>query len=717
MKTSTRGIRLIGASLYVRDAVELISSMRFAITLLSVISVASIIGTVIKQGEPYNNYVNQFGPFWADVFERLNLYTVYSAWWFLLILAFLVVSTSLCISRNAPRIVADWRAFKENLREQSLQAFSLRSQANLAGAVSTQAERMASALRQRGYRVKAQARATTAGEGVMLAARAGRSNKLGYLAAHSSIVLIALGGLADGDLIVRAQMAWQNKTPFTGGGLIAEVPEQHRLGPSNPTFRANLLVPEGSTAGTAILGQPEGVVLQDLPFGVELKKFVVEYYPTGMPRLFASDIVIHDPQRGTQTPARVEVNHPVTYDGIQIFQSSFDDGGSKLQLAAVPLLSDRGGFEIDGTVGGSTPLRRGEQTLSAEWTGLRVINVENVAAAQTTAATDVRAVNLGQTLKRHLGAGNKAPEGQDLRNVGPSFSYKLRDGAGQAIEFNNYMLPVSMEGQRVYLLGVRETTAESFRYLRVPVDGNDSMDDWLRLRRALADPAQRARAVRDYVRQASAGDDSTAVRAALATSAARALDLFAGDDPLLRQAPPAGQRIDGVAMVPGGLSGVSYFLDQQVPPSERERAGDVLMRMLNGSLFALLQNARAADGLTPLVDDQRTRDFMAQSVLALSDAFFYPSPLIFTLNNFDHIQASVFQVARAPGRTIVYIGCALLILGVFLMIYVRERRLWVWLKPSGQGVEARMAMAPHRAGLASNAEFAKLHQLLQQDSV
>jgi cytochrome c biogenesis protein len=223
------------------------------------------------------------------------------------------------------------------------------------------------------------------------------------LAAHSSIVLIALGGLADGDLIVRAQMAWQNKTPFTGGGLIAEVPEQHRLGPSNPTFRANLLVPEGSTAGTAILSQPEGVVLQDLPFGVELKNFVVEYYPTGMPRLFASDIVIHDPQRGTQTPARVEVNHPVTYDGIQIFQSSFDDGGSKLQLAAVPLLSDRGGFEIDGTVGGSTPLRRGEQTLSAEWTGLRVINVENVAAAQTTAATDVRSTATTASNDKHVG--------------------------------------------------------------------------------------------------------------------------------------------------------------------------------------------------------------------------------------------------------------------------------------------------------------------------
>jgi len=719
MKTSTRGLRLPTASPLLRDAVELVSSMRFAISLLSIISVASVIGTVIKQAEPYNNYVNQFGPFWADVFQRLDLYTVYSAWWFLLILAFLVVSTSLCISRNAPRIVADWRAFKENLREQSLQAFSLRSQAELPGAVEPQVARMAQALRQRGYRVKTQTRPTPHGQGVMLAARAGRGNKLGYLAAHASIVLIALGGLADGDLIVRAQMALQGKTPFTGGGLIAEVPEQHRLGPSNPTFRANLLVPEGATAGTAILNQPEGVVLQDLPFGVELKKFIVEYYPTGMPRLFASDIVIHDPALGTQTTARVEVNHPVTYNGIQIFQSSFDDGGSKLNLAAVPLLSAGGGFEVKGTVGGSTPLRRGDQTLNVEWTGLRVINVENVAAAAAPAgaATDVRAVNLGQTLKRHLGAGNKAPEGQELRNVGPSFSYKLRDSAGQAIEFNNYMLPVSMQGQRVYLLGVRESTADTFRYLRVPVDGNDSMDDWLRLRRGLGDGAQRARAVSDYVQQASARDTSPAVRAALATSAARALNLFAGDDPLLRQAPPAGQRIDGVAMVPGGLSGVSYFLDEQVPPSERERAGDVLMRMLNGSLFALLQNARAADGLAPLPDDARTRAFMAQAVLALSDAFFYPSPLVFKLENFDHIQASVFQVARAPGRSVVYLGCALLILGVFLMIYVRERRLWVWFKPGAHGVDARMAMAPHRPGLASDAEFAKLHQLLQQGSV
>jgi cytochrome c biogenesis protein len=70
---------------------ELLASMRFAISLLTVICIASVIGTVLKQHEPMGNYVNQFGPFWAQLFLALKLNAVYSAWWFLLILAFLVV--------------------------------------------------------------------------------------------------------------------------------------------------------------------------------------------------------------------------------------------------------------------------------------------------------------------------------------------------------------------------------------------------------------------------------------------------------------------------------------------------------------------------------------------------------------------------------------------------------------------------------------------------
>ena len=86
----------------VRAATELLGSMRFAISLLTVICIASVIGTVLKQHEPLVNYVNQFGPFWAEVFARASLYNVYSAWWFLAILGFLVTSTSLCVARNTP---------------------------------------------------------------------------------------------------------------------------------------------------------------------------------------------------------------------------------------------------------------------------------------------------------------------------------------------------------------------------------------------------------------------------------------------------------------------------------------------------------------------------------------------------------------------------------------------------------------------------------------
>ena len=123
MNTHTEGILVNTRSRWLADLIELLSSMRFAISLLSVIAIASVIGTVVTQNEPLSNYVNQFGPFWFEIFARLSLYAVYSAWWFLLIMAFLVTSTSLCIARNAPRMIADMKSWRENVREQSLRNF------------------------------------------------------------------------------------------------------------------------------------------------------------------------------------------------------------------------------------------------------------------------------------------------------------------------------------------------------------------------------------------------------------------------------------------------------------------------------------------------------------------------------------------------------------------------------------------------------------------
>jgi len=711
-----------------RQVLDVLASMRFAIALLTVICIASAIGTVVKQGEPLVNYVDQFGPLWAEVFGALGLYRIYSSGWFLTILAFLVVSTSLCIARNTPKILADWRTHKEHIREQALQAFHHRATGVLAQPLGAAQAAVLNTLAQQGWSVKTQRREAAApngasgdghiGAGVMIGARLGAANKLGYIAAHSAIVLICLGGLFDGDLIVNAQVWAQKLQPFKGG---MTEPERGRLGEGNPAYRAQLFVPEGTRSNAAVVSLNQGMLVQPLPFEVELKKFSVDYYATGMPKRFASDIVIHDARKGVDKAFTVEVNHPVVYDGVTIFQSSFEDGGSSVQLK--PLRLDLGtaqsassvGAAVSAVVGGAPQmLSVPSGDLQLEVTGLRVINVEDVAQAQKSpaadgaasgAGNDVRGVNLAE-LSKHLGSGAKPVGSKQLVNIGPSVIYKLRDAAGQAREYQNYMAPVKLDGQQVFLFGVRDTPAEGFRYLRVPADDDLSVQGWLRLRQALNDGAMRAEAARRFGHMAAPADRAD-LQAQLGTSAQRALDLFAGAVPAMPAKP--GQPSPPVT---GGLPALSDFIEQAVPADQRERTSATLVRILNGALFELLNLSRERAGVAPLSPEHdEARRFMTASVLSLSDAMFYPVPMVLVLEGFVPKQASVFQVTRTPGRNVVYLGCVLLIVGVFAMLYIRERRLWVWLQDDGAGAtRVKMALSSTRQTLDTDREFERLQR-------
>jgi cytochrome c biogenesis protein len=341
--------------------------------------------------------------------------------------------------------------------------------------------------------------------------------------------------------------------------------------------------------------------------------------------------------------------------------------------------------------------------MTLEFTGLRVINVENFGASAQ--GTDVRKVDLGSAIDAQLGAANKSPTKKELRNVGPSISYKLRDAAGQAREFNNYMLPVDMgDGVPVFLMGVRDTPAEPFRYLRVPADENGSMDGFVRLRLALMDPALRDQAVKRYAAKAT-DPAKPELAAQLAASANRALAMFAGVG-----TPATGPGGKPVA----GLQAISDFMEANLPEADRAHAGEVLVRILNGTLFELAQLTRERDGLKPLEPNDKTQAFMTQAVLSLSDVNAYPVPMSFELVDFKQVQASVFQVTRGPGKIIVYLGCALLILGVFAMLYVRERRLWCWVTGGGDGSRCTMALSSNRRTLDADREFESLKtQLLE----
>ena len=682
---TTQGMLLTNRGRFVTELVELVSSMRFAISLLTIISIASVVGTVVIQGEPMPNYVNQFGPFWFEVFARFSVYSVYSAWWFLLIMAFLVTSTSLCIIRNAPKMIADMKSWRVNVREQSLRNFHHHAEWSSSRAIDQLASEYIKQIAAAGYQV----RQVPKDGAVLLSAKQGAANKLGYIFAHSAIVIICVGGLLDSNLPIRAQQWMFGKETFKGSGVIADIPEKHRLGNGNITFRGNTLIPEGQSSNTTILQMGDGVLIQDLPFSIQLEQFIVDFYSTGMPKLFASNVIVTDKETGNNFRATIKVNEPLIYKGLAVYQSSFEDGGSSLKLAGYPMAgSSHVQFPVDGQVGKASRLAGNDGDYTIEWSGFRPFNVENMVG-------DPRSVKqpkgFNENLEKRLGSAANRERGKDLRNVGPSVQYKLRDKTGQAREFSNYMMPVNIDGEEVFLAGVRDNPSEGFRYLRIPADANGKVDEWMRLRAAISDPALREKAAKRYGANVPLGANSSPqMREQLQLSALRGLNVFAGD------------------AESSGYIAVARFIDK-IPKEQQERTVDIFMKILNGAMWELWQVARDKDGLPAAVPDAKSARFLQRSTDALADSFFYGAPVYLQLRGFDEVKASVFQVTRSPGKNVVYLGCLLLVLGVFSMLYIRERRLWVWLRPDADGgVRTLMAMSTQRRSLDFDKEFEQM---------
>lgn len=691
MNSSTQPSRYSFSNL-ARDVFELIGSMRFAVSLLMFICIASVIGTVLAQNRSSNIYIDQFGPFWFDVFDKFAIWHVYNSWWFLAIMGFLVISTSLCLIRNTPKMLRDARSFREYVRASSLRAFPHRVEIRDAGTVSEATQGVKALLSQQGFAI----RERRDGDSVMVAAKKGSANRLGYICAHAAMVIICVGGLLDSELGVRLQVVLGGKQPLIENMLISEVPDSGRLSVNNPSFRASVLIPEDGQASTAVVMVGDGALVQPLPFTLTLKKFLVDYYSTGMPSRFASEVVVMDPDTGRTFDATIEVNEPLRYKGVTVYQSSFDDGGSTVSLKGYPLRGTTDTpFTVDGTVGNSAEISAhtgdgNSRDMRVEITALRPINVEDLTRGAPS--------GIPKTFGEHVASvsGSAAGKNNDhLRNVGPSVEYRLIDHAGQAHDFMNYMLPVELDGAVVFLAGVRNNASENYRYLRIPADADSSVAEFMQLRAALADPTARREAARRF---AERNGSSPSERQPLQLAAERALDTFST----------------------GGLQSMANFLQANTPATELERAADVVIRLIGVSMTELRAVARERAGLPALseraTDAEQTAQWSRLAVAALSDLNAYPAPVFLSLSDFTHVQASVFQVSRTPGKTAVYIGCLLLVVGIFSMFYIRDRRVWVWIKPAadGAGSDLCAAMTSQKRTLDFNHEFDRFKQALMR---
>ena len=674
-----------------RAIYDLLSSMRFAVSLLTILAIASVVGTVLKQAEPYANYISQFGPFWFPVFEALGLYDVYHAAWFLAILGFLVLSTSLCIFRNGPAMLREMRNFREQATERSLQHIHHRAEYDFTAAPATVIERVTQYLHSQGFRFRTVARGESVAD-TLIAAKAGSYHRAGYLLAHSGIVMICIGGLLDGNIPLKLLQLSGQKVVETRDIPQSKVPPESRLSPSNLSFRGNVNIPEGSSASVIFMNMADGYFVQDLPFTIALDKFHIEHYSTGQPKDFASDIVVIDRETGERFERTVRVNYPFIHKGVAIYQASFTDGGTRMQLKGWPLLSPRAvPFDVAGAVNKTTSIKSGDSEIRLELSDFRAFNIEDLAANDD--GSRVETASVSKKVMGQLGSAAADQSKKDLRNVGPSFQYRLRDAQGQAREFSNYMLPLLLDGAWYLLTGVRATPNESFRYMRLPLDADGSVDSHMRLRALLLDERVWPEIARRFARNAVAGSAVSAqLRGRLTESAERVLQLFA-----VR-----------------GLDSVVQFLEKAIPVADREKAADAYIKVLEGVALEALQLSRERAKLPPAPFDEQTLRLVRDSLISISDSYFYGAPVYLQLLQYEEVKASGLQLTRSPGKNIVYGGSLLLVLGVFAMLYIRERRLWVLVKPA-QG-RVLLAMATNRQTLENEREFER-HQAAFADAV
>ncbi|HFC6370697.1 TPA: cytochrome c biogenesis protein ResB [Neisseria lactamica] len=644
------------------------SSMRFAVALLSLLGIASVIGTVLQQNQPQTDYLVKFGPFWAQIFGFLGLYDVYASVWFVVIMMFLVVSTGLCLIRNVPPFWREMKSFREKVREKSLAAMrhSVLMDVKIAPEV---AKRY---LEVQGFKGKIINREDGS---VLIAAKKGTMNKWGYIFAHLALIVICLGGLTDSNLLLKLGMLAGRIVPDNRAVYAKDFKPESVLGAGNLSFRGNVNISEGQSADVVFLNADNGMLVQDLPFEVRLKKFHIDFYNTGMPRDFASDIEVTDKATGEKLERTIRVNHPLTLHGITIYQASFADGGSDLTFKAWNLGdASRKPAALKATSMRQFPLDIGRHKYRLEFDQFTSMNVEDMSEggerekSLNAALNDVRAVS---------------QEGKKYTNIGPSIVYRIRDAAGQAVEYKNYMLPILQDKDYFWLTGTRSGLQQQYRWLRIPLDKQLKADTFMALREFLKDGKARKRLISDAVKDAPAE-----IREQFMLAAENTLNIFAQK----------------------GYLGLDEFITAKIPKEQQEKMQGYFYEMLYGVMNAALDETIRRYGLPEWRQDEARNRFLLHSMDAYTGLTEYPAPMLLQLDGFSEVRSSGLQMTRSPGAVLVYFGSVLLVLGTVFMFYIREKRAWLLFSDG----KIRFAMSSARSERDVQKEFPKHVESLQR---
>ncbi|MDF1614484.1 cytochrome c biogenesis protein ResB [Desulfurivibrio dismutans] len=260
------------------------ASVKLAITVIFILAVTSIIGTLIQQGKNHEFYVQEYGPELARLFQVLDFTNMYNSWWFITLLIVFSVNIIVC---SIDRLPNAWRMVvldNLNTTPERLQKMPLKAELSVsADSPAAAADKVSNVLAQAGW--KAQSRDKE--DGVMLFSQKGAWSRLGAYMVHTGILVIFIGALV--------------------GAVFG--------------YKASIMFPEGETVAHVF----DRKTSEPIPLGFEmhLENFDIKYYPIGMVREFRSDVVIRDPELNEPFRTSILVNHPFKHRGLTFYQSSY----------------------------------------------------------------------------------------------------------------------------------------------------------------------------------------------------------------------------------------------------------------------------------------------------------------------------------------------------------------------------------------------------------
>ncbi|GFE57757.1 cytochrome c biogenesis protein ResB [Geobacter sp. AOG1] len=268
-------------------------ALKLSISLLILLAVTSIIGTVIPQVPNIpEEYIHSLSQTKLQLYDKLGFFDMYHSWWFILLLYLLTVNLIACSIKRLPRV---WKIVSEPtlvMDEAFEKSLSLTHDVKMKGESATLREKMVSFLTSE----FAKPVVTEIDGTCHLFAQKTPYSRLGVYVVHFSIIIIFIGA------IIGSYFGYKGFVTIVEGQSVDSL-----------TSRSGKTIPLG--------------------FALKCEKFSVSFYDTGAPKEFKSILTVLE--NGQPVPGYINiptiVNSPLTYKGITFYQSSYgsaSEGGT-----------------------------------------------------------------------------------------------------------------------------------------------------------------------------------------------------------------------------------------------------------------------------------------------------------------------------------------------------------------------------------------------------